>query len=70
MARKTFRDRLRARLDKRLNRAVKLGAMTEAEASEIREEVKSVNIILIIQIIMMIAEVIKKFIEEREAASA
>ncbi len=65
--RKTLRQRLAERLSKRLESAVEMGAITQAEADEMMEETKVGNWMLIIQMIMMIAEIIATFLEERDS---
>ena len=62
-----FRKRLERRLQRRLDRAVKLGAMEQAEADEIMSEVPRMDWLMILEIIMMIIEIIREWLDNRSA---
>ncbi len=61
-----FRRFLERRLEQKLDDAVSLGAMDQSEADEIREKVKVVEFLVIIELIMMILEAIRAWKEQRD----
>lgn len=64
--RRTLKERQMERLENRLDRAVAVGALSASEVQEVREEAKVGSWLFIFQLFMMIAEIITKWLDERE----
>jgi len=66
--RNTIRKRV---LERRLERAVRIGALSQIEADAIMEEVEAVDFdpVILIQIIMFVLELIRMWLESRRKES-
>jgi len=60
-----FRKILRRRLNKKLDQAVQLGAMTKDEAIEIREQTEVAEIFILFEILMLIIKLIRSWREAK-----
>lgn len=68
--RKRRKKRLRRRqkqLNEMIDEAEEYGAISAKKASKLRDKARSVNILLILQLISFIAEIIRKWLESRNA---